>query len=102
MFIPETARAYGLAVDPEGVDQRFDAELETAAAVALLTDLHSQFGDWDLALAAYNQGPLVVQDAIERGASRDVGVLVEKGLLNGYVPEVHAAALILAQPSLVD
>ena len=101
MFIPETARTYGLVVEA-GNDQRYDVTLETAAAIELLTDLHGQFGDWDLALAAYNQGPRVVEAAIAHGGTRNVATLVESGLLNGYVPEVHAAAAILAQPSLVE
>ena len=96
MFIPATAREYGLRVDAE-VDERLDLEKETAAAVALLSDLHGQFGDWGLALAAYNQGPRAVQQAIDTVGSRDVPTLVEAEALNGYVPMVWAAMLILAE-----
>ncbi len=101
MFIPATARTYGLQVD-DTVDQRFDPVLETAAAIELLTDLHAEFGDWDLALAAYNEGPTVVRAAIESGGTRDALALHRAGLLNRYVAEVHAAAAILARPELVD
>lgn len=100
MFIGPTARSYGLKVT-QSVDERLDAELETAAAVELLTDLHERYGDWGLALAAYNQGSLAVDAAIEAGGTRDALALSEAGLLNGYVPMVMAGALLLEAPELV-
>lgn len=100
MFIPRTARAYGLQVD-EDVDQRFDEVEETRAAVALLADMHARYGDWGLAVAAYNMGPQAVDAAIEAGGSRDPWELTERGLLNEYAAVVMAAALVLEEPSLV-
>jgi len=94
MFIPATARQYGLRVDDK-IDERFDPELETDAAVALLTDLHDSFGDWGLALAAYNQGPQAVRSAIQSGGTRDVLELIEQGELNPYAAKVMAAAALL-------
>lgn len=94
MFIAPTARDYGLRVEGT-VDERFDPELETAAAVALLTDLHAEFGDWRLALAAYNQGPVVVRRAIERGGTRDPWALVAGGWLNTYSADVVATAAVM-------
>ncbi len=101
MFIPETARLYGLRVD-EAVDQRLDPERETAAAVALLTDLNSEFGDWGLALAGYNQGAGHVRRAIVTEGTRDLWTLVERSALNDYAPMVFAAALVLHEPELLD
>lgn len=101
MFIPQTARTYGLTVD-DTVDERLDPELETAAAVALLTDLHTRFGDWGLALAAYNQGSRAVERAVEIGETDDVLRLIEAGHLNPYAARVMAAALVLADPTLLD
>lgn len=100
MFVPETARTYGLRVDVS-VDERLDPARETEAAVALLADLHDQFGDWGLALAAWNQGPKHVRAAIETHGTRDVLALCAKGALNAYVPTVYAAMLVRAEPSLV-
>ncbi len=99
MFIAPTARAYGLQVDGDR-DQRLDPDAETAAAVALLTELHAEFGDWALALAAYNQGSAAVHAAIAAGGSRDAFVLMEAGLLNAYAAQVMAGALLLASPAL--
>lgn len=72
-------RQYGLQVDAER-DERMVPERETEAAVALLRDLHGEFGDWRLALAAYNQGPEAVRTAIAEGGTRDPWVLVEGGV----------------------
>jgi hypothetical protein len=99
MFIPSTARDYGLAVGPDR-DQRLEPVSETAAAVALLTDLHEEHGDWALALAAYNEGSDAVHAAVAAGGSRDALVLAEAGLLNDYVPTVLAAAVLLENPEL--
>lgn len=100
MFIPQTARAYGLQVDAVA-DERLDLALETDAAVTLLTDLHARYGDWGLALAAYNQGHRAVDAAIEAGGSRDVLRLIEAGLLNPYAARVMAGALLLESPDLL-
>ncbi|MEZ4321906.1 MAG: M56 and MltD domain-containing protein [Myxococcota bacterium] len=94
MFIPSTARTYGLRVDAE-VDERLDPTLETEAALALLTDLHDEFGDWGLALAGYNQGAAHVRRAIAEHGTHDVPTLVEAGALNRYVPTVWAAMLAI-------
>lgn len=101
MFIPETARTYGLVVDGAS-DERLDPVKETEAAVALLSDLHERYNDWGLALAAYNQGERAVDRAIQEGDSRDVLRLIEAGHLNPYAAQVMAGALVMAEPSLVD
>lgn len=101
MFIAETARTYGLRVD-ETVDERLDLEKETGAAIALLRDDHALYGDWGLALAAYNQGRKKVDAAIAAGGTRDVWELQRRGLLNDYVAQVMAAVLVLEDPRWVE
>lgn len=54
-FMEKTARRYGLRVD-SAIDERLNFEKATEAALNYLDDLHRQFGNWGLALAAYNCG----------------------------------------------
>ncbi len=100
MFIAPTARAHGLRVD-DTVDERLDPEKETMAAIALLRANYENYGDWGLALAAYNQGNRAVDAAVAAEGSRDSFVLAERGALNDYVAQVYAAAMVLADPTLV-
>ncbi len=102
MFVPATARRYGLSVDPSrGIDERLDVAKETDAAITYLGFLRRQFGDWHLALAAYNQGESHVARAIGETGSRDPFALAKQGHLNDYVSTVMAGVVILANPEIV-
>ncbi|QSQ21680.1 transglycosylase SLT domain-containing protein [Pyxidicoccus parkwayensis] len=101
MFIPETARRYGLEVSATK-DERLDVTRETQAAASLLSDLHAQYSDWRLALAAYNQGDKKVDEAVAKGGSRDVSALMAAGHLNDYTATVQAGLLIVRNPHLLD
>jgi hypothetical protein len=100
-FVPETARRFGLEVGPER-DDRMDVARETAAAAAYLDALHARFGDWSLALAAYNQGEGTVERAITSGGTRDAAALARSGHLNRYHATVMAAVLLMENPQLLD
>ncbi len=95
-FMAGTARLYSLRCDGL-VDERNDPELATRAAVAHLADLFSHFGDWELALAAYNSGAGRVERAIRRsGGSRDFWALrrhLPRETRN-YVPAMWAALVV--------
>jgi len=67
-----SARHYGLRVNNQ-IDERMDAYKSTQAAVQMLSDLYNRFGDWSLALAAYNCGAGRVLKAIELGNSTHYG-----------------------------
>lgn len=70
-FMPYTARGdFGLRVDGV-VDERFDPERATEAACKYLKQLYRVFGDWHLALAAYNTGPGNVKRAIRKCGKSD-------------------------------
>ena len=93
-LMPDTARRYGLTVDASE-DDRVDIEKSTFAAARYLRDLHSEFGSWPLALAAYNTGEQNLQRVIEKSRSKDFTSLSSLGLLpletRNYVPAVFSA-----------
>ncbi|NNB93466.1 transglycosylase SLT domain-containing protein [Corallococcus exiguus] len=101
MFIPETARRYGLKVEA-GRDERLDVARETEAAASLFQSLYERYGDWRLALAAYNQGEGVVDRVLAESGVRDVSEWVRTGRLNGYTATVQAGVLLLRNPHLLD
>ncbi|HWR14860.1 MAG TPA: lytic transglycosylase domain-containing protein [Terriglobales bacterium] len=92
-LMPDTARRYGLIVDG-ATDERLDPEKATWAATQYLRELLELFGDWRLALAAYNAGEDAVSRAITRSGSREFEVLRLKRVLpeetRKYVPAVLA------------
>lgn len=98
-FIPETAVRFGLAV--RGEDERTDPIKSARAAARYLRFLYGLFGDWKLALAAYNAGEERVSTAVRRAGSRDFWALSKRGLLPAetreYVPAVLAAQQLGAE-----
>jgi soluble lytic murein transglycosylase-like protein len=97
-FIPATGARYGLR-QTAWVDERQNVEKSTRAAARYLRDLHALFGDWQLALAAYNAGEGRVAKALQQSGSRDFQALAARRLLPtetlNYVPSVLAAAQLL-------
>ncbi len=94
-FIQPTADGYGLA-NNRFVDERKDPHRSTQAAIRYLKRLHERYGDWALALAAYNGGPTRVNTAIKRARSRDywkVRKYLPKETQN-YIPAFIAAAYL--------
>jgi membrane-bound lytic murein transglycosylase D len=100
-FIGATGKRYGLAVD-WWVDERSDPEKATRAAARYLKDLHTRFGDWNLALAGYNAGEGKVQRAIRRYRTDDFWELRKtRGLrreTKNYVTLIHAAVVLAKAP----
>jgi membrane-bound lytic murein transglycosylase D len=85
------------------VDERQDPEKATRAAARLLKDLYNQFGDWYLAMAAYNSGPGTVQRAVQRTGYADFWELYRRNALPGetrnYVPIILAMTIMAKNPS---
>jgi membrane-bound lytic murein transglycosylase D len=79
-------------------DDRLDPEKATRAAARHLKDLYNEFGDWYLAMAAYNCGPLNVARAIERTGYADFWELRKRNVLprdtNNYVPAILAMIIV--------
>jgi peptidoglycan lytic transglycosylase D len=101
-FMPATGRRYGLRQD-FWIDERSDPPKSTRAAARYLRELHDRFGDWNLALAAYNCGENRVERAIRRHRTRDFWRLSRRGALpretRQYVPLIHAAVVVLRDPA---
>lgn len=96
-FMYSTGKIYDLNVD-SFVDERRDPIKSTKAAVAYLKDLHSIYGDWHLAIAAYNCGPGNVNKAIRRANDKRDFWEIYNFLpreTRGYVPAFIAATYIM-------
>jgi membrane-bound lytic murein transglycosylase D len=100
-FIPGTARIMGVKQN-EWFDGRRDVLESTRAAYDFLSMLYQKFGDWQLALAAYNAGPGAVQRAINRnqaaGLPTDFWSLKLPAETRSYVPRFLAMAQIIKSP----
>lgn len=96
-FMPATARAYGLEVSSYS-DERLDPEKSTVAAGKYLKKLYAQFGNWPLAIAAYNCGENRLANALRNTASATFWDLVaQEGLpaeTQEYVPRFIAVNII--------
>jgi membrane-bound lytic murein transglycosylase D len=92
-FMLPTGRMYGLEVNSY-IDERRDPHKATEAAAKFLSDLYNIYGDWHLAIAAYNCGPGNVNRAIRRsGGKRDFWQIYYHlpRETRGYVPAFIAA-----------
>ena len=100
-FIAGTGRRYGLRID-YWVDERLDPERSARAAVSYLKDLHAEFGDWHLALAAYNAGEGKIRRALARSAHDDFWSISRTSSIRretkNYVPAILAAVMISKNP----
>jgi membrane-bound lytic murein transglycosylase D len=101
-FMGSRARGYGLSHNM-WVDDRQDPEKSTRAAARHLKDLYNQFGDWYLAMAAYNSGPGRVQAAVKRTGYADFWELYRRNVLpketRNYVPIILAVTIMTKNPS---
>jgi membrane-bound lytic murein transglycosylase D len=101
-FMSGRARGYGLQRNL-WVDERQDPEKATRAAAHHLKDLYNQFGDWYLAMAAYNSGPGTVQSAVKRTGYADFWELYKRNVLpketRNYVPIILAVTIMAKNPA---
>src|ERR1700688_2259908 len=101
-FVAWRGNQYGLR-HTWWVDERQDPEKATRAAARHLRDLYAIYGDWYLAMAAYNCGPGNVQKGIERTGYADFWELYKRNVLpretKNYVPIILALTLIAKDPA---
>src|SRR5581483_6792026 len=96
-FLTWRGQQYGLQ-QTKNTDDRMDPEKATRAAAHHLHDLYNEFGDWYLAIAAYNCGPGTVEKAVERTGYADFWELRNRGALpaetTNYVPIILAMTIM--------
>jgi len=101
-FIPSTGKSYNLKQNMFR-DERRDVLASTDAALDYLQRLYDMFGDWHLALAAYNWGEGAVSRAIARNQARglptDYASLTMPNETRYYVPKLQAVKNIIANPA---
>ena len=100
-FVQFRGQEYGLMQTPY-TDDRLDPEKATRAAAHHLRDLYNEFGDWYLAMAAYNCGPGGVQKAVERTGYASFWELRDRNVLPretaNYVPIILAMTIVAKNP----
>ncbi len=100
-FIAGTGADYDLVRTPT-FDERFDPEKATRAAAKYLKDLYARYGDWYLAMAAYNCGAGAVDRAVERTGYSDYWELLKRHALPketaSYVPIIVAITIMAKNP----
>ncbi len=100
-FVQFRGREYGLN-QTAATDDRMDPERATRAAARHLRDLYATFGDWYLAMAAYNCGPGCVDHAVQRTGFADFWELRDRNALprdtRNYVPLILAITIMAKNP----
>jgi membrane-bound lytic murein transglycosylase D len=89
-FMAATAKGQGLSLSPR--DERLDADKSARAAAKYLRYLYGRFGDWRLALAAYNAGETRVNNLLTRQKTRSYSTIAARlpAETQLYVPKVEA------------
>jgi membrane-bound lytic murein transglycosylase D len=92
-FMPATAKRFNLSTFP--IDERLDPEKSARAAAKYLQILYRRFGDWRLALAAYNSGEQRVENLLKGGKTRSFDVIASRlpAETQMYVPKFEAVLL---------
>lgn len=96
-FMYTTGKNYGMEVNSV-IDERRDAYKSSDAAAHYLHDLHAIFGDWTLAIAAYNCGPGNINKAIARSGGKRTFWEIYNYLpreTRGYIPAFIAATYVM-------
>lgn len=100
-FMLGTAKLYGLRQD-WWIDERSDLIKSTEAAARHLTDLYERFGDWNLAMAAYNVGSSRIDRIKRRYGNIDYWAMIRRRMLPRetrlFVPSILATIIIFRNP----
>ncbi len=100
-FMSFTGPEYGLTRNGY-FDYRFDPEKSSRAYARYIKKLYAQFGDWYLAMAAYDWGPGNIQKAVQRTGYADFWELYRRNAMPAetrvYVPQILAAVIMAKNP----
>lgn len=100
-FMTGTARLFGLKVN-WWIDERLDPMKSTRVAARYLKYLYDEFGDWYMAMAAYNVGPGRIQRILRRYGEMDYWTMMKRRLIpretRNHVPATLAAIIIYNNP----
>ncbi len=96
-FVKETGKREGLFIN-EQIDERYSVTRSTRCALGYLNKLHAEFGDWLLAMAAYNAGEARLRDTIQNQNTKDFFEMFLPEETDRYVFRVAALKEILSNP----
>lgn len=96
-FVPATARLYGLR-DTADYNARRDPIASTKAALKYIDILHDEYGDWLLALAAYNAGTVRVTREIEKAHSKNFWALKLPKETRKHIANLLGLSLVIRHP----
>ena len=98
-FMPKTGKAYGLEIN-DLIDERYNLEKSTEAACNYLKKLHTQFGNWTLAAAAYNMGPNALEKQLKKQKVKSYYDLKLNNETSRYVFRIIGYKLIDKNPRI--
>ena len=96
-FMPGTARTYGLRVG-HGIDERSNVRKSTIAACKYIKELYVEFNSWTLAAAAYNNGSVKLEKAINRQNEDNYFLMHLNRETGSYIYNLVAMKEIISQP----
>ena len=106
-FMRQTGQRYGLRVN-DYVDERYNWEKATRAAILYLRDLYEQFGEWPLAVSAYNMGEHGMERTVaSAGGEKDLWRILETPVADRHMqletrkfyPKLSATILVASSPT---
>lgn len=96
-FLAGSGKRFGMTINSD-LDERKDIVKSTRGAIAYLQYLHDLFGNWELAIAAYNWGEGNINNAVNSANSKNFYDLDVRDVTKQYVPKVIALANIIQNP----
>jgi hypothetical protein len=97
-MVSDTARRYGLYIEPGVMDERLSYERSTEAALNYLSDLNKKFNDWFLSMAAYNCGEYQLNSSMKKQGAKSYFQLTLPRETERYIYRIAVIKLILENP----